>query len=122
MNAYKKAQMDTLTGRELEAAVLTKAAILLKNCRDDWDASDRKSRLEDALKYNQLIWSLFQGELSMPEHPLPRKLRQDILNLSVYIDKRILDILAFPVAEKLSFIINANLNLAAGLRGSPSEE
>jgi flagellar protein FlaF len=122
MNTYKKAQMDTLTGRELEAAVLTKAAILLKDCRDNWNVPDRDSRLEEALRYNQLIWSLFQGELSMPDNPLPKKLREDILNLSVFIDKRILDILAFPAPEKLSFIIDANLNLAAGLRGSPGDE
>jgi len=122
MNVYKKAQMDTLTGRELEAAVLTKAAMLLKDCRDNWNAPDRDSRLEDALKYNQLIWSLFQGELSMPDNPLPKKLREDILSLSVFIDKRILDILAFPAPEKLSFIVDANLNLAAGLRGSPVDE
>jgi flagellar biosynthesis activator protein FlaF len=114
--------MDTLTGRELEAAVLTKAAILLKDCQDNWNAPDRDSRLDEALKYNQLIWCLFQGELAMPENPLPKKLREDILSLSVFIDRRSLEILAFPVPEKLSFIINVNLNLAAGLRGSPSDE
>jgi len=122
MNAYQKAQMDTLTGRELEAAVLTKAAMLLKDCQDNWDAPDRKQRLQEALKYNQLIWSLFQGELSAPENPLPKTLRQNILSLSMFIDKRIFDVMAFPAAEKLTFIINANLNIAAGLRGSPGDE
>ena len=34
--------------------------------------------------------------------------------------KRIFDIMAYPSPEKLTIIININLNLAAGLRGSPS--
>lgn len=122
MNAYKKNQMDTLSGRELEAAVLTKAAMVLKECQENWDAPDRDVRLEEALKYNQLIWSLFQGELAQADNPLPKKLREDILSLSAFIDKRILEVMAFPSAEKLTFLIKVNLNLAAGLRGSTSDE
>ena len=31
----------TQSGREIEAAVLTKAAVKLKECQDNWDAPDR---------------------------------------------------------------------------------
>jgi flagellar protein FlaF len=68
----------------------------------------------------QLMGSTFQGELSKPDNPLPKKLREDILSLSAFIDKRTFDIMAYPRPEKLAIIININLNLAAGLRGSPS--
>jgi len=108
-----------MSGRELEASVLTKAALLLQQCQNNWDASDRDVRLDEALKYNQRIWSIFQSELAQPENPLPKKLREDILSLSLFIDKRILEIMAKPVSEKLSVIVNININIAAGLKGSP---
>ncbi len=118
LEAYKKTQMQTLSGREIEAAVLTKAALALKECQDTWDAGGRNGKLDDALRYNQLIWSVFQGELIKEENPLPKKLREDILSLSGFIDRRIFEIMAYPSPEKLNAIININLNLAAGLRGS----
>ena len=43
----------------------------------------------------------------------------DILSLSAFVDKRIVDILAFPSAEKLTAVININMSLAFGLRGEP---
>ncbi len=93
---------------------------MLQQCQNNWEAQDRDAHLDIALKYNQTIWSVFQGELMKPDNPLPKKLREDILSLGLFIDKRIFDIMAYPAPEKLSIIININLNLAAGLRGSPS--
>lgn len=106
--------------RELEASVLTKAAQVLAYCKDNWDAADRSEKLNDALKFNQMVWSIFQAELSQDGNPLPKKLREDILSLSLFIDKRIIEILSSPSPEKLTAIIHINLNLAAGLRGSPA--
>jgi flagellar protein FlaF len=117
---YKSVQKATMSDREIEASVLTKAALKLKSCQDNWDAYERDANLDEALKFNQLMWSIFQGELSKPDNPLPKKLREDILSLSAFIDKRTFDIMAYPLPEKLTIIININLNLAAGLRGSPS--
>jgi flagellar protein FlaF len=74
--------------------------------------------LEEALKYNQKIWTLFQAELAKPDNPLPKKLREDLLSLSAFVDKRIFELLSFPTPEKLTAIININLNIAAGLRGT----
>ena len=75
--------------------------------------------LDEALKFNQRIWSIFQSELSDEENPLPKKLRLDIIRLSAFIDKRIFETMADPSPDKLSIIIDINNNLAAGLRGSP---
>lgn len=118
LEAYRKTQMQTLSGREIEAAVLTKAALALKECQDTWDTGGSNGRLDEALRYNQLIWSVFQGELSREDNPMPKKLREDILSLSAFIDRRIFEIMAYPAPEKLNAIININLNLAAGLRSS----
>lgn len=118
LEAYRTVQKTTMSGREMEASVLTKAAQLLKECQQNWDAKDRDATLDEALKYNQKIWSIFQAELSKEDNPLPKKLREDILSLSIFIDKRTFDLMAFPAPEKLNILININVNIAAGLRGS----
>jgi len=115
-NAYSEIQKSGMSMRELEASVLTKAGMMLKSCVDSWDAPDRDMRLDEAVKYNQKIWSFFQSELTMPDNPLPKKIREDILSLSLFIDKRLFDVLAFPDPQKLKIIIDINFNLAAGLR------
>jgi len=120
LEVYRNVQKTTMSDREIEASVLMKAAAKLKYCQDNWDASDRPEKLDEALKFNQLLWSIFQAELSKDDNPMPRQLRQDILSLSIFIDRRILEIMAYPLQEKLSAVININLNIAAGLRGSPS--
>jgi flagellar biosynthesis activator protein FlaF len=119
---YRNVQQMTLTGRELEAAVLTKAAQKLTLCQNNWEAPDREENMIQALRYNQQVWTVFQSELASPENPLPKKLKEDLLSLSAFIDKRIFEIMSFPAPEKLSAIININLNIAAGLSASGTRE
>jgi flagellar protein FlaF len=118
LDAYRTTQKASMTGRDIEAGALTKAALLLEECKNDWDAHDRNVRLSKALKMNQLIWSIFQADLMKEDNPLPKQLRQDILTLSLFIDRRIIDVLAYPAPEKLDAIIGINQNIAAGLRGA----
>jgi len=118
-NAYTNMQKENLSGRELEASVLTRAGIMLKKVQENWKESSNLEQLTEAIKFNQKVWSFFQAELSDPENPLPKNLREDILNLSIFIDKRLYEILAFPDPEKLSIVIDINFNLAAGLRTKP---
>ena len=120
LETYRNMQKATLNGRELEAEILSKAALKLKFCQNNWEAPNRDELLDEALKFNQKIWTLFQSELAKPESPLPKKLRENLLNLSMFIDKRIFEIMSFPSPEKLNAIIDINLNIAAGLRNSPA--
>jgi len=120
LETYRNMQKATLSGRDLEAEVLSKAAYKLKYCQNNWDDPEREEMLDEALKYNQKIWTLFQSELAKDENPLPQKLKEDLLSLSAFIDKRIFEIMSFPSPEKLNAIININLNIAAGLKGSPA--
>ncbi|MCK5420147.1 MAG: flagellar biosynthesis regulator FlaF [Desulfobacterales bacterium] len=122
MEAYESVNKSTMSGREIEAAVLTKAARKLKVCQDNWDADDRHANLDIALKFNQRIWSIFQSELAREDNPLPRKLKVDLLSLSTFIDRRIFEIIANPSPEKLTIVININNNIAAGLRRRPSTD
>lgn len=119
INEYVGIQKEAMSGRELEASVLTKAGLMLKACQENWDAPDRESRLLEAIKYNQKVWSFFQAELSEAGNPLPKKLREDILNLSLFMDKRFFEVMAYPSPEKLDIVIDINFNIAAGLRTTP---
>jgi flagellar protein FlaF len=120
LNAYKQTIKATISGRDLEASVLTKAAHLLKDCQDHWDEEGRFKRLDEALTFNQKIWTIFQDELAREDNSLPKEVRANILNLSLFIDKRIVETMKAPTPDKLDMIISINLNLAAGLRGSPA--
>ena len=114
--AYRTVQKITSSDSEIEALVLTRAAQKLAEVQNNWDAPDRDEMLDEALRYNQQIWSIFQGELLKEDNPLPKQLREDILSLSVFIDKRIFEMMNSPDPEKLNVIVNINLNIAAGLR------
>ena len=121
LKAYENVDRTTMSGRETEARVLTKAALKLKSCQDSWHAARREEKLDEALKYTQRIWSIFQAELSNKENPLPRQVKLNLLRLASFIDKRIFEIIAFPTPEKLTAIIEINRNIAAGLRNVPKD-
>jgi flagellar protein FlaF len=105
-----------MSGRDVEAEALTKAALKLKVCQDHWEGNGKNTKLYDALKHNQRIWTILQAELEKPENPLPSGLKADLLRLSIFIDKRTMDTMAYPAPEKLTILININHNIAAGLR------
>lgn len=115
LQTYETVNKTTMSGREIEAAVLKQGALKLKECQDNWDTDDRDERLNTALEFNQQIWSILQGELVKPDNPLPKQIRQNLLALSAYVDKRIFEIMAFPSPEKLNIVIDINRNIAAGL-------
>lgn len=121
VNAYTAIQKENLSGRELEASVLSRAGLMLKSVKDNWDAPDRDQKLLEAVKFNQKVWSFFQAELSDPENPLPKNLREDILNLSIFIDKRLFEVVAYPDPDKLAIVIDIDFNIAAGLRTSSGQ-
>jgi flagellar protein FlaF len=116
VNAYATMQKENLSGRELEASVLTRAGLLLRQVQENWIAPDREAKLLEAIKFNQKVWSFFQAELSDPENPLPTALKQDILNLSLFVDKRLFEVMANPDKDKLTIVVDIDFNIAAGLR------
>lgn len=121
LNAYKQVENASLTGRELEATILTRAAARLASVKYDWAAKDRAEKLDESLKYNQRLWTLLQAELMDPENPLPKEVKSNLLTLSEFIDKRIFDVMAFPEPEKLDILIDINRKIAKGLRGEVSQ-
>ena len=120
LQAYETVNKTTMSGREIEAAVLTKAAVKLRECQQNWNGRDREQKLNDALKYNQLIWSIFQGELKKDDNPLNKQLRADLLRLSAFVDRQIFETMGDPSPDKLNVVIDINNNIAAGLRQNPA--
>ena len=121
-DVYRKAEKKNLAGKDLEVAVLVKGARLLRECQKNWEDVTQKQRLTqlaEACKYNQRVWAVFQTEALQEDNPLPAVLRRNILLLAGFVDKKLIDALAFPSPEKLTQVININLNIAAGLRGNP---
>lgn len=116
LKAYDNVTRTSMGGRDVEAKVLTKAALKLKGCQDHWEDPGRASHMGEALKYNQRVWCIFQAEIEKPDNPLPINLKADLLRLIAFIDRRTLDVMAYPAPEKLNILININHNIAAGLR------
>ena len=127
MKAYSKSQVQKvdLSEREIDAYALTQSAHKLRECQKNWDMMserERVDRLFEALRTNSLLWSIYQAEISTDGNPLPKKLREDLLTLSLFIDKRTKDVMCYPEPEKLTILININLNIAAGLSASTAQE
>lgn len=122
LNAYQKTAKTTMSGRELEAHALTSAAMKLKEFQMHWDPETENGypELASAVHHNQKLWSILQAELSTDDHPLPTELREHLLSVSLFVDKRSFDILAYPSPEKIKSLVDINLSIAAGLRGVPA--
>lgn len=112
---YESGTKAAPSGRELEAAALFKAARQLEACRREWDAPGHAQRLDEALRYNQRLWTFFQAELSAPECPLPLELRRNLIRISGFIDKRTFEMMAAPTEQGLQALIEIDRNIAAGL-------
>lgn len=120
---YKKAAGKNLVGKDLEVAVLLKGARLLRDCQRSYPNLNKREILDqlgEACRYNQRVWAVFQSEVLNEDNPLPDQIKRNLLQLSVFVDKRLMEALSNPEdPEKLSMVIRINLNIAAGLRGSP---
>jgi flagellar biosynthesis activator protein FlaF len=119
-NPYEKAKKDTLSGIDIELAVLEKASAMLTRCQENWSDNSFNRALDDALRYNQKIWDVLQSDWRSTECLLSRQLRENLLSLGVFIRKSTLDIMAFPRKEKLNALIGINENLINGLRAQKS--
>jgi len=118
--AYESGTRAAPSGRELEAAALFKAARQLEACQRAWDEPGRAQRLAEALRYNQRLWTFFQTELASNDSPLPVELRQNLLRLSAFVDRRTFELMARPDASGLQALVEIDRNIASGL-ATPSQ-
>ncbi len=96
----------------------TEGRALLESARRMSEAQSKpedKAGLSTVARLNWRLWTILQAEICAPECALPTEIRQNMLNLSNFIDKRMVGILANPQPEKLDILITINRQIASGL-------
>ncbi len=97
-----------------EAWALTQAAIRIRQAYENKDTEGA----EVAVRLNWRLWTIFQSEMLSPNCPLPANIRQNILSLAAFIDKRSIDFYAEKDMELLPVMFNINKEIASGLYDS----
>lgn len=111
--AYGRAQGLALSPRQADALAFSQAANLLEQCCRQ---SDRRQR-EAALKRNLNLWTQVQRLLAPDTHPLPLRLRANLLSLSLFVDRQTVKALISGDAADIRALIEINREVAAGLLG-----
>ena len=116
--AYKNVSRQTSSPRELEASLLLQAAARLQAVQENWNSDGGiRAKLDDALLYNRKLWSVFVGDMADASHPMPRELRQNFLNIGLFVMNHTVTVMSNPQPERLGSLININREIAAGLLG-----
>jgi flagellar protein FlaF len=115
--AYQQQQKRNLSPREVEAMAFTKAALLLE------EAKGKNRDVEEyakALRFNHLLWTIIQADLTEPANQLPPEIKANVMSLSIFVDKQTTKALRTSDPKDLDILITINRNLAAGLRTNPA--
>jgi flagellar protein FlaF len=112
--AYASVAKQTSSPRELEATLLLKAAAKLQAVHDAWE--DRRD-LDEALLYNRRLWVVFIDSVLQDDHPLPAPVRQNLVNLGVFVMIETFSLMTDPQLGHLRSLIKINRELATGLQG-----
>jgi flagellar protein FlaF len=85
------------------------------------DAKKQTGSIEEfakALRFNHLLWTIIQADLTEPDNQLPPEIKANVMSLSIFVDKQTTKALRTSSAADLDVLININRNLAAGLRSN----
>ena len=82
-------------------------------------ADDNGKSLREALILNQRLWTIFQAAMTEPDCPLPREIRDNVLALSIMLDRQVLQRLGDLDGSKLQPILDINRCVAEGLAQKP---
>lgn len=115
--AYQQQQKRNLSPREIEAMAFTKAALLLEEAKGKTDSLEEFSK---ALRFNHLLWTIIQADLTEPANQLPPEIKANVMSLSIFVDKQTTKAMRSGVPKDLDILITINRNLAAGLRTNPA--
>jgi flagellar biosynthesis activator protein FlaF len=116
-SAYSKVAQAMQSPRELEAAILMKAATRPQTIREDW--SGKRPDLFEALTYNRKLWTILVSSATEEGGPLPAAVKQNVANLGIFVFNHTLEVMTAPAPERLAILITINRELAAGLRAAP---
>lgn len=117
-NAYARTSRSALSPREAESAVLLKASQQLIGASHGL-TDGGTARLNEALTFNQRVWTLLATEATADENPLPTEIKQGIGSLGVFVLRSCVDAMIAPTPEKIAALVSINNEIAAGLQGNP---
>jgi flagellar protein FlaF len=121
-NPYASQQRAALENAPPQAAEGYALIELARRLDDAAKIPENLAAIREVVRLNWRVWTIFQAELVDPECQTPRPIRENLLNLSNFIDKRSAELIANPEAAKLPVLININRQIGAGLLGSPSDD
>jgi flagellar biosynthesis activator protein FlaF len=113
--AYARTVQQSASPREIEAQTLLMAARKLVEVQTNWNGADK--RMHAALLFNRRLWTIFMSAAESNDNPQPVEVRQNIVNIAVFVMQRTIEMQSNPNPEKLQSLIDINSNIAAGLSG-----
>lgn len=105
--------------RSLEATALFNMARDLEAVAKNWDRL--AETLDPVLEKNRMLWTFLATEVS-ENTALPDEIKQNILNLALFVLKRTTLMIANPSAQGLDALININRTLAVGLSSEQEKD
>ncbi len=116
LRAYAQVSLIARHPRDLEAEAFAKANRLLT---EGQTALPDFPRYAEALHFNQSLWNIIQSDVIAPDNLLPPALRNNLLQLSLFVDRQTLTALSSPNPDHLRDLIEINRQLLEGLRERP---
>ena len=116
IKAYEGVSKSTMTPREAEAMAFTKSALLMEEAAS---ISDNKTALSQALRFNHLLWTIVQADITEEANTLPPEIKANLLSLSIFVDKQTIKALKSGDPQDVQTLIAINRNIASGLRTEP---
>src|ERR1700674_3984095 len=107
--AYNRVANQTSSPRENEANALLKAAKQLQGAQANWNPM--RGELNSALLFNRKLWTILVSAALRDDNPQPIAVRQNIVNIGVFVLTQTVDIHLNPTPEKLRSLIEINKNI-----------
>lgn len=119
---YSETEKSSLGQIELESRAFIKAASTLNQIKEHWETD--QGQLMDALDKNRRLWTIIASAMQEEDCPQPPEVRNNILNLALFVFRRTMDVISEPKPESLNILISINMNIAKGLSDnqSPAEK
>ena len=115
ISGYQQTQKTVDTNREAGAAEVD--AMVLRQAADRLQKAQQlpdDDFFEEALLYNQLIWTVIQSEMTA-ENPLSEEIKANLVSLSIFVDKQTAKAIGTREPELLDTLIDINRNISLGL-------
>ncbi len=112
IDAYRVAQLRAASPQDALASAFSQAALrLMEATRRPGDYATYAK----ALEFNRVLWTLIQADVAERAANFAADVRDDILSLSVFVDRHTIGALARPNPKSLEALIVIDRNLARGL-------